>query len=430
MTTRSEAVAAFTNAEGRRNISLVKEGILKADGTTYLTWARRNRLTETTPLAWTDPDVEPEAGQTSVVELYALDDDNNLIGSVLPHGPFYSQDVGGAATSFDYDRETIPPPAGTRSIVFAIHAKRDGHWSWTAGAVGITIPDLSISGVPILSAVKGAAYAGFTATAGYGTPPYTYSLVGAWPAGISINSTTGAVSGTPTVNGSFAGLSVRVTDAVSDTADLPSFELAIAKQSFPRVVSTVTSRQNTSVSTSNVTLPAGIQAGDLLLMLFRHRGANTQATTPSGWTLLVGGTGGGSTALFYKIADGSEGATVAISHLVGASCAITHRIDRFSGLPEAVISATGVIDPPALSTSWGAKETLFFAMLATNLDQVATAIPSGYGNLIEEKTTGASVCSVHSTWRELLASSDDPSSFTVGATTAARAITVAVRPTA
>jgi choice-of-anchor A domain-containing protein len=47
-------------------------------------------------------------------------------------------------------------------------------------------------------------------TATGGTSPYTYSVSGTLPAGLSLSSTTGAVTGTPTVSGSF---SIKVTDA-------------------------------------------------------------------------------------------------------------------------------------------------------------------------------------------------------------------------
>lgn len=87
---------------------------------------------------------------------------------------------------------------------------------------------LAIAGVPVTSATEDSAYAGFAATAAGGTLPYTYSLVGSWPAGLSINSSSGAVSGTPTLAGTYASLSVRVTDGVSATADLPTFTIAVS----------------------------------------------------------------------------------------------------------------------------------------------------------------------------------------------------------
>ncbi|TCN30355.1 putative Ig domain-containing protein [Sinorhizobium americanum] len=87
---------------------------------------------------------------------------------------------------------------------------------------------LLISGAPATTATDEQPYAGFDASASGGVAPYSYSLVGTWPAGISINSSTGAVSGTPTEAGSFASLSVRVTDAETDTADLDSFTLVVS----------------------------------------------------------------------------------------------------------------------------------------------------------------------------------------------------------
>lgn len=90
---------------------------------------------------------------------------------------------------------------------------------------GIVGPE--ISGTPVLTGQDNVAYAGFTATAVGGAAPIVYSLVGTWPAGLSVNSGTGAVSGTPTEDGTFADLSVRATDDDGDTADLPTFTLVI-----------------------------------------------------------------------------------------------------------------------------------------------------------------------------------------------------------
>lgn len=49
-----------------------------------------------------------------------------------------------------------------------------------------------------------------TVTVTGGTAPYTYSIVGTLPAGLTLNTSTGAVSGTPTASGTF---SIQVTDA-------------------------------------------------------------------------------------------------------------------------------------------------------------------------------------------------------------------------
>ncbi|WP_379994122.1 putative Ig domain-containing protein [Devosia nitrariae] len=104
----------------------------------------------------------------------------------------------------------------------------------------ITPLPLSLTGSPVTTGEVGLAYAGFTATAFYGTAPYTYSLAGDWPDGISIDPSTGAVSGTPTEHGTFADLNVQVTDANMDTAQLSSsFTLTVLRENLLRALAWV-----------------------------------------------------------------------------------------------------------------------------------------------------------------------------------------------
>lgn len=86
---------------------------------------------------------------------------------------------------------------------------------------------VSITGTPVTSANVDQVYTGFDCNAINGTAPFVFSLVGTWPTGATINSSTGEVGGTITQSGTFNNLSVRVTDANSDTADLPTFSLAV-----------------------------------------------------------------------------------------------------------------------------------------------------------------------------------------------------------
>ena len=86
---------------------------------------------------------------------------------------------------------------------------------------------LSISGTPVTTATKNSVYAGFDAVAAGGATPYTYALVGTWPAGITVNSN-GEVRGTPTVDGVFSGLSVSATDALGTVVSLSAFTLTVS----------------------------------------------------------------------------------------------------------------------------------------------------------------------------------------------------------
>src|SRR5690606_21359155 len=55
-------------------------------------------------------------------------------------------------------------------------------WPWQESYA----PTLGITGTPVLTGQDGVAYEGFTVEATGGDQPYTYSLVGTWPPGITI----------------------------------------------------------------------------------------------------------------------------------------------------------------------------------------------------------------------------------------------------
>ena len=68
------------------------------------------------------------------------------------------------------------------------------------------------------AATRGVAYSD-TVSAFYGKSPYTHAVVsGTLPAGLSINASTGAITGTPSTHGSF-GLGFRFTDALFQSVD-------------------------------------------------------------------------------------------------------------------------------------------------------------------------------------------------------------------
>lgn len=98
------------------------------------------------------------------------------------------------------------------------------------GGAGSTFP--VSSKLPAISAtanttaqnlISGTAMANFTPlTASGGTPPYTYSYTGTLPAGLSYNTSTGVVTGTPTATYAAANIVFSVKDANGNVAGTTS----------------------------------------------------------------------------------------------------------------------------------------------------------------------------------------------------------------
>lgn len=163
---------------------------------------------------------------------------------------------------------------------------------------GVAVP-LSISGTPTTTAQIGTAYS-FSPTASGGSGTKTFSLQsGTLPAGLSLNTSTGAITGTPTTAGTATNLVVRVTDT-SGFADLAAFSLAVSAATLtisgtPPATATVgTAYSFTPTSTGGTapktfalvggTLPAGLSLNAATGAI---TGTPTAAGVASGLTLRV-----------------------------------------------------------------------------------------------------------------------------------------------
>lgn len=122
-------------------------------------------------------------------------------------------------------------PTGTGASTGIVIRVTDTYGS-TADLAPFTITvasDVTIAGTPVTTATHNVPYTGFTVTASNGTTPYVYTVhAGTLPVGITLNSATGLVSGTPTVIGAQTGIVIRVTDAALGTADLASFTITVS----------------------------------------------------------------------------------------------------------------------------------------------------------------------------------------------------------
>lgn len=211
-----------------------------------------------------------------------------------------------------------------------------------------------------------------------------------------------------------------------------------ATGSFPVYLSnTATQLGGADTTTHLIDMPATVNTGDLLIALIAVDG-NPTITTPGGWTLLQQSnvTSIVKGAVYYKIADGSEGGTT-VDFATGTAERMMAQVIRiqagtYSGVPEAAVATTSSSvnpDPPNLTPSWGALNSLWLAATAVDNTRTVSVYPladnqarTAAGAFGSAYVTLAS-CSVNSNVASL-----DPGTFTINNASASVSFTVAVRP--
>lgn len=198
-----------------------------------------------------------------------------------------------------------------------------------------------------------------------------------------------------------------------------------------------------SVTSMPVSMPASIASGDLLLAFVEVRNAGTW-TKAAGWTDITslsqtgGGGGVGKLNGFYKIAAGTESGT---TPTWTASISTTgewqvYRITGWHGTtpPEALTTSgdASAANPPSLTPSWGADDTLWLAVAGHTAGSTAawSAGPASYSGFQNDgASSGGSAVSIASAYRQLNAASEDPGTFTVsGSNRFWAAATIGIRP--
>jgi len=189
---------AFTNTNAL-NYYYSRVRVAAPAGTVFPSWCAY-QLIDTTP----NPDVTlsscPTAGAgTNEIEFY--------VGGDVPAGhalQLVATDV------------TNPDTSGAKTLTISTSSDQ------TPVAIGYTL-GLGVSTTALPSAQVGAAYSA-TLTATGGTGPYSWSMApgsGPLPSGLSLNSSTGVISGTPATGtgGTYPNLVFRVKDATNATSD-------------------------------------------------------------------------------------------------------------------------------------------------------------------------------------------------------------------
>ena len=188
-------------------------------------------------------------------------------------------------------------------------------------------------------------------------------------------------------------------------------------------------------STHVISMPSGIQVGDLLLVFFGTDGDNTIIDSQT-FTVLdqqsYGTTNFG--AILYKIATGGDTLTITVSVTNEPSSHIVYRIDGWdsSELPELSTVAQGATANPnstIVTPSWSQGDTLYIAVEINDRNRTVSLYPANYtGSQLGETGGGSGDCNVGVATRNYNNPSDDPDQWTLSATDQWNAWTIAVAP--
>ncbi|MDN2695045.1 putative Ig domain-containing protein [Janthinobacterium sp. SUN073] len=276
---------------------------------------------------------------------------------------------------------TYTPTAGYSGPDSFTYTASNGGGTSAAVAVSITVgtPTVSLTPATLPNPTAEAAYTA-TLTAAGGTAPYTYSVSGgSLPAGLSLNTATGVLSGTTNVAGSFT-FSLRASDSSTGTGAPFS-----ATNSY-----TVSVGAPTITVTPN-TLPAASVATAYSQQLTASGGVAPYAYTvssgslPAGLTLSSSGllsgtpTAGGSFTLSVQAADahaftGTQSYTLAVSSATVSLTPATLPNPTAEAAYTATLTAAGGTAPYTYSVSSGSLP----AGLSLN---TATGVLSGTTNV-------------------------------------------------
>jgi hypothetical protein len=204
----------------------------------------------------------------------------------------------------------------------------------------------------------------------------------------------------------------------------------------PQVQSITGSQFNVAATSHLVSMPATVNAGDLLLCFIDV--STGTVTTPTGWTLVTSGAHGGGAGSFLcyaKAAAGTEGGTTVdfVTSANATAAAQVYRITRWNGSVGSGILAgftTGggasVNPDPPLLTGFLDRD-LWIAAEGTLGAPTISAYPASYTNGTQSLGTGNQVASAR---RVLYAASENPGAFTISGAQVWGAITVCVEPPA
>ena len=198
----------------------------------------------------------------------------------------------------------------------------------------------------------------------------------------------------------------------------------IPQSPFPEIAATASSAKTVIAGTTHtVSLPSGIEIGDLLLIFWTDANTdNTDPGDPAGWTQLYSNTAANRIRkAWYRISvDGMEGATLDITAGAERSAHVAYRIAQgtYQGMPAVPAGpASGnsvTPNPPSLTPGFSTTNTLWIAAAHSAGDLSVITSPTNYGGQVSASSTGIGNPNalMITASRELDIATEDPDPFT------------------
>jgi hypothetical protein len=223
-------------------------------------------------------------------------------------------------------------------------------------------------------------------------------------------------------------LELNVDQTVSGTIDAGIYGYSA---NYPTIVDS-NGGTDSATTSHTVNLPASIVAGNILLMYFTNYNASgsvVSVTTPSGWTSLasqvIGDNAYASRCLytvFYKVATGSEGATVTVTTGTSDNSAnSTYQISGYSGVPQISTiahttypaSATSSIPFNSLAPTWGSQTTLWLENIGYEISGSDSVVSAYSTSFTSQRNDHESTTGTGTAYRNQTTATEAPSNATL-----------------